>query len=428
MQNLEAELANMNDQIDSLSRENGLANISAGNSIFSGLDQADQTQFNLVKSFSAYLNTQLELKKESFHKAKLVKTKFTCYEKNLEKFVELGLKYKADTCKTEASETVDSQDVRNASFVETVDDLANRIESIKSIEDSIQNCLHEMTELNNGRSDLLLLTSDHARYRTKLDIESKVLQPLSSHRADLKQFVSQWRQFNCEFDSLKNFLINEIHIDQLQNELKNSYFESSQCQTDDRTGHHVTLESDFQKYALLRNKLDKYLSENNDFFQRGAMLLDASGGGSQRLCSLAPSACKDFIQTSELINETSRYLEEKYDTLSFACRSLAKTRVLETDLDKVKCELSTIEKEVLHTNDAGDLKLKLEKTNDLKKRLKSIVNEKNYSKNLLSESEATNSANLAKLDAAANKYTCVPRNNLENSIDVAMMRLNGLEV
>ena len=34
MQNLEAELANMNDQIDSLSRENGLANISAGNSIF----------------------------------------------------------------------------------------------------------------------------------------------------------------------------------------------------------------------------------------------------------------------------------------------------------------------------------------------------------------------------------------------------------
>ncbi len=410
MSSLEEELVFLNDQIDSLSRENSLSNITgSSSSLFSGLDQAAQTQFNLIKSFSAYVNTQLELKKENFLKIKLIISKLLNQESNLEKFIELGLKYLNESNKSDKE--------HNETYVENVEDLSNRVESIKSIEDSIQNCLSKICELNND----IFFSSEKAKYRSKYEIESKILQPLSSHRADLKQFMLQWKEFNNEFSMLKRFLIEEIQIEQLQNESKNRYFNERNFR------ENSNVEAEFQHYALLRDKLNAYLSETNGLFERGAMLLN-SGARSQRLCIQAPSASKDFSHTSELINETGKYLEEKYTSLGFASKTLSKIRMLDSELEKIKHELNEIENEKVTSsqNTATAFKLKLEKTNDLKKRLKSIVNEKNNAKTFLDENDSNQ--NISKLEKSTSAYTFVPKNNLEKSIDVTMMRLNNMEV
>ncbi len=405
---LEEELIILNDQIDTLQRENGVSNaLGSSNNLFSGLDQAAQTQFNLIKSFSSYVKTQLELKKENFLKIKLIRSKLLNYESNLEKFIELGLKYLNETNKNDKD--------CNVTYVDNIEDLNNRVESIKSIEDSIQNCLNKICELNND----IFFSSEQAKYRSKYEIESKIVQPLSSYRADLKQFMIQWQEFNNEFSMLKRFLIEEIQIENLQNESKNRLFKERNFK------ENFDLEAEFQHYALLRNKLDAYLSETNGLFDRGAMLLN-TGARSQRLCIQAPNASKDFSQTSELINETCKYLEEKYNSLGFACKVLSKIRILDSDLEKIKDELNEIENEKVNSsqNTVVNFKLKLEKANDLKKRLKSIVNEKNNTQNLLDENEP----NICKLEKSTSTLTFLPKNNLEKSIDITMIRLNNIEV
>ena len=67
---LEKELRSLNEQIEEVQRDYGLdsGSITSDSCLFDGMDQAAQTQFNLLKSFSTYVNTQLGLKRESFLK------------------------------------------------------------------------------------------------------------------------------------------------------------------------------------------------------------------------------------------------------------------------------------------------------------------------------------------------------------------------
>ena len=294
--------------------------------------------------------------------------------------------------------------------MENIADLGNRIDSIKSIEDSVQNCITKICELNSE----VFFSSEQAKFKSKYEIESRVLQPLASHRADLQRFRLQWEQFNLEFASLKKFLVDELNMDALLNEAKNR---SSSGETA------TSPESNLQRYVLLRDRLNAYLRATNDLFERGTLLLD-SNVRAQRLCILAPSASKDFAQTSEKINELSRYLEEKCASLGLASKVLGKLRVLESDVEQIREEMCEMECANNVKCEISSLKWNLEKACVLKKRLKVILNEKNSTKELLmGENE-----NRSLLEAATSVYTCVPGNNLEKNIDVTMTRLNNIEV
>ena len=52
------------------------------------------------------------------------------------------------------------------------------------------------------------------------------------------------------------------------------------------------------------------------------------------------------------------------------------------------------------------------------------MNEKNNTQNLLDENEP----NICKLEKSTSTLTFLPKNNLEKSIDITMMRLNNIEV
>ena len=175
--------------------------------------------------------------------------------------------------------------------------------------DCVKNCITKICELNSE----VFFSSTQAKFKSKYEIDSRVLQPLASHRVDLQRCRLQWEQFNLEFASLKKFFVDDLNVDALLNEAKNR---SSSGETA------TSPESNF-RYVLLRDRLNAYLRATNDLFERDTFLLD-SNVIVQRPCILAPSASKDFAQTSEKNNELSRYLEEKCASLGLASKVLGK--------------------------------------------------------------------------------------------------------
>ena len=432
----EAELRRLNSEIETMSFENYKESANEFG-IFNGLDQATQTQFDLIKSFSTYLNAQLELKKSDFHKRKQIHAKLAEYEQNLAKFIELALKFNSQTDKGS-----EDQASTKATYVEDLNDLENRIDSIQSIEDSIQNCLEKIGELRDASASIS--SSEHeiepnfANYRDKFEIESRVLQPLSSHRADLKHFLIQWNLFNEEFDAFITYLKTDRQMSELNyrhDSLEDSIGKDERF-IEDVYGNEKYAQAELQKFASIREKFVNKLNEVDNLFIKGASLFDPSYG--QRV--LAPNATKEFNEIREFIKGVDKFLEEKCAVLKFVCKQQEKMRCLESDLSAVNFELDEMYTENL--SDPGFnksdlislLKFKLEKLAELKKRVKMVVHENENAISLFKEISQiedlshVSHVSLSKLEAISAKYTGALRKSLDKTANETIRNINELEV
>ncbi len=210
--NLETELHCLNTEMNDLLITCGL-NLDTA-SPCSALDQATLTQFDLIKSFSSYLAQQLDDKSREYQ-LKLNETAHVqeC-EKNLLKYIELALKFykptaaNLDWLEKDLRIRADTTDQQVLNYVQSLADLEDRIGSIESIEDSIGSCLKQMSDEACSLGGVRL---------SRVLIEANVLQPLSTHCADLKNYLIHWRQFERDFSKLKAYLTDEVHIESLLN-------------------------------------------------------------------------------------------------------------------------------------------------------------------------------------------------------------------
>ena len=132
------------------------------------------------------MNAQIEIKRENLNKRKSKLRQLEELEQNLNSYVELAYKF------------IKNED--NVSYVHNVEDLENLVDSIKSIEGSIEISMKHINEINND------LSLDCAYIDKVLSIETNVLKPLAVHWSHLSQFMEKWKVFNQDLNALKIFL------------------------------------------------------------------------------------------------------------------------------------------------------------------------------------------------------------------------------
>ena len=413
--NLEKELKLLDVEARDLSVTCGLAVESTGNDtslndsqyLLNVLDQTTLTQFDLIKSFSTYLSAQLEQKNRDHQLKVNKKVQLAECEQNLLKYVELAIKfYKRPDCDLGCLEehfmTKLNQSEQRLSYVQSIGDLDTRIASISSIEDSINGCLKQMSEAGSSAC--------------QTQIENLVMQPLSTHCADLKKFSLEWKQFDEEFTCLRRFLTEEIRIEEL---IKSG---DKLPATPDPTA----LQNELIKCTNQRQSLLNQLTESEDLFARGCSLFDASLG--QRLCVLVPNAAKEFNDTRDMVKEACRLLDDKCTCIDYVLKSQERIKELEYNIAKIKCDLDYMESEPLESGSSQTLaeaKNKLEMLANYKLQFKSITDEKEMLLEMQPNKSKTASSSL---EALNRKFNYESRQKLEKSFNEIALRFINLEV
>lgn len=300
------------------------------------VDPSSLTQFDLIQSFSTYLTSQLDQKKSNFKSILEKKAKLSEYEQNLTKYFDLALKLIND---------------KQHTYVQNITDLEQRIESIKSVEDSMHKCLQQINDLSLSCSSMNLKNN-------QIEIETNILKPLTILYGNLQKYLHEWKQFNSEFSYFKRFLKHEFRIDVLIYEKENK----------ENKINHTTLEVDFKKYTLLKEKFNAKLKQNDDLLLRGSQLFN------NNLNVQVPDACKDFNDTCESINQISKYLDEKLSLLNYAIKEKEKLKSIENNLNKLKQEIDYIN--LSKTNDLNENKQRLKRLADFKREIKLLIEEK----------------------------------------------------
>ncbi len=341
--NLEFDLNSLNNEISAIFLEiNSLGQ--------NKVDPAVLTQFDLIQSFSSYLSTQLDRKKINFNLLLEKKLRLDELKNNLDNFIQVALK-------------LVSHDTEKQLYVQNIIDLENRIESIRSIEDSIQNCIKQINDLNIDDVSL-----------NKIEIETDVLKHLSMYYVELKKFLNDWKSFESDFIKFNNFLKYELKIESLIYEKNNKQNEIN----------YATIDIDFKKYSLIKEKLNEKLVETNDLLLRGSVLFNKE----LKTCSrsihvIVPNACSEYKSITELVNQVKKFLEEKCSRLSFAIKEKEKLKCLEINLNNIIRDLEKIS--CIETNDLNDKKNKIQNLSEIKREIKSLSEEKETLLNSLNE-------------------------------------------
>lgn len=425
--NLEKELLLLNTEVNDMSITCGLENGSC-----SGLDQATLTQFDLIKTFSTYLAQQLDEKNKQFNAQQTKQAQAHEYEVNLSKYIELALKFyrspnsNFDWLERDLGIVLDKV-TEQTNYIESVSDLESRISSIESIEDSITNCFKQMCDMRENMSNNKL---------NRILIESTVLQPLSAHCADLKKFLTHWKQFDRDFNRLKSFLNIEIRVEHL---LKDGANLSAELETKLKSSVVGTsfLEKDLKKYSQLRDKLVAKITECEYLFSQGSGLFDESIG--QKPCVLVPTAAKDFKEYRDIIKEACRYLDEKCTCFDYILKCQDKLKDFIQMLKDIHIEMNVIEDESrMHMlkPDTCLVKAKgsLEHLGQLKMKYKLVCEEKdqlaeNIKLGMLGTSNySKTSLGNPNLEAFNRKANAELRQKLEKMLNEVSVRFVNLEV
>jgi len=431
--NLETELRCLNTEMNDLLITCGLSLDTA--SPCSGLDQATLTQFDLIKSFSSYLAQQLDDKSREYQ-LKLNETAHVqeC-EKNLLKYIELALKFykptaaNLDWLEKDLRIRADTTDQQVLNYVQSLADLEDRIGSIESIEDSISSCLKQMSdEACSGGVRL-----------SRVLIEANVLQPLSTHCADLKNYLIHWRQFDRDFSKLKAYLTDEVHIESL---LKSADEFGTELEARLKTKSVSCLEKDLRKMSSLREKLVARVAQSDYLFSQGSALFDQTPG-QQRV--MAPNAAKEFNEVRERIKEACRFLDEKCLCLDYVLKCDERIKDLTGRLHKITCDLDGLEDGRLYVKEAGGCvmgddmtrteqylakaKSSLETLAELKASFKAVEEEKDLNGcPAATVSTAKSSVCSSSLEALNRKFNIEGRQKLERMFNEMSIRFANLEV
>jgi len=274
--NYEYELNSLNSEITNL----GLEIDSFGES---KIDPANCTQFDLIKSFASYLTSQLDQKKASLKLLMQQKIKLTEWDKSLQTNLDIAFKFINE----------------KQCFVQNIPDLEARIESVRSLDESIQNCLKQINQLS------LEYSSANSACCNQLEIETNVLRPLGVYAGDLRKFLAEWKYFESDFNKLTKFLKYDFRIDSLIYEKENK----------DTQINYATLEVDFKKYSMLNDKLSVRIAETADLMLCGTALFNCNNieaidssvcNQSRGFFVSVPDAVKEFNDVKTSIHQVAR--------------------------------------------------------------------------------------------------------------------------
>jgi len=368
-------------------------------------------------------------------------------EKNLIKYIELALKFykpvqgSLDWLEKDLNIRPNTSDHDYLNYVQSLSDLEDRISSIESIEDSIGNCLKQM----GGES----CSSSGKMNLSRILIEANILQPLSTHCADLKNFLVHWKQFERDFSKLKAYLTNEINMESL---LKSVGDLGAELEARVKTKSSDFLEKDLKKLNSLREKLMTKVSQMDYLFSQGSALFEQTVG-QQRV--MAPNAAKEFNEVRENIKEACRFLDDKCLCLEYILKCEEKIKDMTSCLNKMTCDLDELEDGRLYAKELNSsscmigndmakteqylvkAKGSLERLAELKARFK-VVEEEKYlhispsSANTLATAATTvgvrSSINSSSLEALNRKFNYESRQKLEKLFNAMSIRFANLEV
>ncbi|CAF0715881.1 unnamed protein product [Brachionus calyciflorus] len=420
IQDYELEINDLDDQLlslynKSISLENRLIN--PNNTVyylFDSLDQATLTQFELLRSFLAYLNTQIaHKKKDILHRADL-KIKLNNLKENLDRYIHLAMKFNSP--KNENEPYI---------YVEDQQDLQQRIISIESIENSIETCFKQINEISKELKNEEFIENF---IRDKSEIDANIVQPLLMNLSMLKHCLSQWTFFDDKFKSLKNFLYERVNFGELIDLMRQESIlnlNSETCPT--------SLEFELEKYSNLRCILNKKLTESEELLMLGTNLFDLN----QKPCVVCPTASREFIEMRQLINEVCKFLDEKCSMLRFGLKERKKLEMVQQNLNKVKFDLDEIliEEEkmmmvvVENTQDIILYKQKYEKLNEMKKKVRFLIDEiekDDDSTNLMNDADET--SEIFRNQDSRKKLNLGFKLDLDNTIKSLVEKLTDLEM
>ena len=313
----------------------GISLSTESNGLFSGLDQATLTQFDLLKSFSVFLGSQLETIRREYEYTHQNRSKLSELELNLNKYVSLAKKFCSQA-------TGDGQQNEQINYIQSIGDLENRIESILSIEEATQNCLRQISELG---------ATCH------VELETGVFQPLAMHCAELQRFAQQWKKFDYDFNHFKEYFNSELKLDSLE-------------KIEDEVGG--DLEPALAKYEAIKDKLGRKMWESEALLTKGSVLF--SSASFRRASIQVPQANKDFNEIKEKLENAAKFLEDKCFTLKTAIQLQKGFKILENEISSIEFEIRNLvgNRGVTTMEPEASIQDQIQAVHDLKKRLRSL--------------------------------------------------------
>lgn len=256
------------------------------------------TQIDLVKSFSRFLASQLEDRQKELIKKQNAKIELKEVEISLEHYIDLARK-----------------NIVENPYAQNLNDLVEKIKSNHQIGDSISNCLIKLNDLHNTNQF-------HETEKSQIDIinvRNNVLNPLLSNISKLEHIERQWKEFEDEFNKVKNFLTYEIESDYILTSKTNLVSEFN---------------SELRKYSKIRTI----------FIQKVPLMIEIIDKGLELFNQIsAPKMSKNLQDTKEKIQEIQIVLDEKCQLLSIANSKDVEIEKFESELNKLKNEFYTIE-------------------------------------------------------------------------------------
>ena len=395
------------------------------------LDQVAITQFNLIKTFIANLNTQVEAKKHELMRKQIAKSQLNECQDNALKLIDLAQKYLSNS-----GVNSNSIDDSISFYCENTSEVKDRVQSVESIENSIRSYLKQIIELNktlNIPSNAIQF--DHAK------INADILQPLAVYSASLKTYLMELNAFDNEFLAFKDFLVQKLKIDELvrqsNKEISDSSIEFYDTIVNSDTEFKFGLMEEYETFFGLRECLLKKLAESDELFLRGASLFD----GSRQRVGIVVGTSREFYKQHDLVNQISKYLDEKCAMLSYVVKEQNKLEIILFNVNKIQLELDQIDTEcsaeLLSNNScAQTFKAKLDKMTELRKRLHGFVEEKEESlwnwgelKEFTGDfKEHENTLLYSKLEAFGRKFNNNLKVNVEELIKKSIEKISSLEV
>jgi hypothetical protein len=401
------------------------ANSSSDYYLCNTLDQVTLTQFDLIKNFIVNLSAQVETKKNELLRKQITKSQLNECEDHVLKLIDLAMKYLANVSPTPGGGALTSH-----VYCENVMEIEDRIQSIDSIETSIRNYLRQIGELNKSLSALNSVQFDQVR------LEAEILQPLSAYSASLKTYVMDLKSFENEMSEFRLFLTQKLKFEDLvkARSKETSPIDFYETAIDNENAR-FNLNDEYEKYFYLRDCLQKKLADSCDLLLRGAQLYDCS---KQRIGVVVGSS-KLFYEQRDLVNDISKYLDEKCALLNYVLKEQKKLDLINFSVGQAKTELNQLEAEFaceVQDTQPKIFKHKLEKLADLRRKMRDMAEDKEKSclnsvelKEFTNElKEHENALLYTRLEAFAKKFNAGIRNSLDEAICKIMEEISSLEV
>lgn len=299
------------------------------------LDRTILAQFELIKSFVDNLIAQVSVKRNELARVETLRTKLSEFELNLDNYVQLANRYLVDTAGSQRL------------FIQNRQDLIQRIETIESIQNSVESCFRQMGELARTLNE----SERVAGKRTQ--IERDVLKSLELTNVNLKKCLFELDEVQYKTAGLQQFL---------------KEFEAAisviSVQAPDQ------LAAEHEKYIRFKSTLQMRLDESREVFVLALGLFEKN-----KMVKFSDEVTGEFERVRARVNELTKIVDERCALVECGRKLYEKFQLLDVDAGKLMHDLAKLAE--LDEKQHSD-KEKVERVRDMRKMLKSMSEEKEF--------------------------------------------------